>query len=243
MEGQYMKLHEITTIPRGDYNPKEREFKLWPETSFDYKQIMKPLPGGSGLTYVASSRDHTRSIVILDPQDLKYYVGALTLERARTIPEKTWQSVLINVHPKYRGRGIAKSLYRLALLPKPEGLGLTLVSDSIQTPGGARIWLSLSQISGVEITGLVGIRKYEGKGSEQSTEIQNRYDELMNDLLGEVGGVYHSENIDFYFYEIPVKVMGSKLENMIKKSLIKIYPKDMVIGSHTLLMAKYGGGV
>lgn len=238
-----MRLREIEAIPSKEYNPKMGEFKLWPETSDYYKQIMKPVPGSSDLTYVTSSRDHTRSIVILDPQNLDYYVGALTLERARTIPEKTWQSVLVNVYPKYRGRGIAKSLYKLALLPKPEGLGLTLVSDSIQTPGGARIWVGLSQIPGVEITGIVGIRKYDKEKLANSPEIQNRYDELMNDLLGEVGGVYYDENIDFYFYEIPVKVVGSKLENMIKKSLIKIYPKDKVIGSHTLLMAKYGGGV
>ncbi len=235
-----MKLREITSILRSEYNPKEREFKLWPETSFDYKQIMKPLPGGSGLTYVVNTRNGIRSIVILDPQNLGYFVGALSLELTRTIPENTWQAKLINVHPKYRGRGIAKSLYRLALLSKPEGLGLTLVSDSIQTPGGARIWTSLSQMPGVEITGLVGIKKY-GKDRAQSPEIQNRYEELMNDLLGKVGGVYHSENVDFYFYEIPVNVVGSKLENMIKTSLIKIYPKDKVIGSHTLLMAKYSG--
>ena len=239
-----MRLREITTIARGEYNPKEREFKLWPEMTDYYKHHMKPLPGGSGLTYVTSSSNaFNRGIVILDPQNLNYYVGSLTLERARTIPENTWQAALISVHPKYRGQGIAKSLYGLALLPKPDGLGLTLISDSTQTPGGVRNWLSLSQIPGVEVTGIVGIRKYEGKGSEQSTEIQNRYDELMNDLLGEVGGVYRSENVDFYFFEIPVKVVGSKLENAIKKSLIKIYPKDMVIGSHTLLMAKYGGGV
>jgi hypothetical protein len=238
-----MRIREVTIIPGKEYNPKEREFKLWPETSFDYKQIMKPLPGGSGLTYVVNNRKYNRSIVILDPQNLGYYVGELKLERSNTIPENTWATSLVSVHPKYRGRGIAKSLYGLALLPKSVGLGLTLVSDSLQTPGGVRNWLSLSQISGVEVTGIVGVIKYEDKGSAKSSEIQNRYDELMNDLLGEVGGVYHSENIYFYFYEIPVKLVGSKLENVIKKSLIKIYPKDMVIGSHTLLMAKYGGGI
>jgi len=61
------------------------------------------------------------------------------------------------------------------------------------------------------------------------------------DLLETVGGFYHSENMYYYFYQIPVKLVGSKLENAINKSLIKIYPKGLVIGHDTLLMAQYGG--
>jgi GNAT superfamily N-acetyltransferase len=240
-----MRLREITKIPRSDYNPKEPTFKLWPEISRDYKRTMRPLPGGGGFSYVTmSGNNYNREIVILDPQNLGYYVGALSLERARTIPENTWQATLINVHPKYRGRGIAKSLYRLALLPKPDGLGLTLVSDSTQTPGGVRNWLSLSQMPGVEVTGLVAVRRpVKPSMLAQFPEMQNNYEKIMDDLLGVVGGVYHSENVDFYFFEIPVKVMGSKLENAIKKSLINIYPKGVMMDHHTLLMAKYDGGI
>lgn len=237
-----MRLYEIETIPKSEYNPKGIDFKLWPETSQTYKQHMKPLPGGSGLTYVTGGRDHTRTIVILDPQNLSYYVGELRLETANTIPEKAWQASLINVHPKYRGQGIAKALYGLALLPKPEGMGLTLVSDALQTPGGARNWVSLSQISGVEVTGLVAVRKVDLEKLAQSPTVQDNYEKIMVDLLGEVGGFYHSENNQFYFYQIPVQVVGSKLENTIKKSLIKIYPKDFIMHHHTLLMAQYGGG-
>lgn len=236
-----MRLYEIESIPGKEYNPKAGEFKLWPEDAEHYKQTMKPLPGGSGLTYVTHSRDYNRSIVILDPQNLSYYVGELKLERANTIPEKTWQASLISVHPKYRGQGIAKALYGLALLPKPEGQGLTLVSDSIQTPGGARNWASLSQISGVEVTGLVAVQKVDLEKLAQSPETQARYEKLMTDLLGEVGGFYYSENTYYYFYQIPVNVVGSNLENTIKKSLIKIYPKDFIMHHHTLLMAQYDG--
>lgn len=235
-----MRLYEIETIPKSEYNPKGIDFKLWPETSQTYKQHMKPLPGGSGLTYATNSRQYNRSIVILDPQNLSYFVGELKLERANTIPDNTWQASLISVHPKYRGQGIAKALYGLALLPKPEGQGLTLVSDSLQTPGGVRNWASLSQISGVEITGVVSVRKVDMK--ELPSEIQSKYLETMTDLLETVGGFYHSENMYYYFYQIPVKLVGSKLENAINKSLIKIYPKGLVIGHDTLLMAKYGGG-
>lgn len=236
-----MRLYEIETIPKSEYNPKGIDFKLWPETSQTYKQHMKTLPGGSGLTYVTSGRDHNRAIIILDPQNLSYYVGELKLETANTIPDKTWQASLINVHPNYRGQGIAKALYGLALLPKPEGMGLTLVSDSLQTPGGARNWASLSQISGVEVTGLVAVQKVDLEKLAQSPETQARYEKIMTDLLGEVGGFYYSENMYYYFYQIPVEVVGSKLENTIKKSLIKIYPKDFIMGYHTLLMAQYDG--
>ncbi len=237
-----MRLCEIETIPGSEYNPKAGQFKLWPETSLEFKQSMKPLPGGSGLTYVTSSREYNKSIVILDPKNLNYYVGEIRLEKARTIPDNTWQAVLISVHPKYRGQGIAKALYGLALLPKPEGMGLTLVSDSLQTPGGVRNWVSLSQISGVDVTGIVSVRKVDLQKLAQSPTTQDEYEKLMVDLLGEVGGFYYSENKDFYFYQIPVEVVGSNLENAIKKSLIKIYPKGLVIGHGTLLMAQYGGG-
>lgn len=236
-----MRLYEIETIPGREYNPKAKEFFLWPEDAAHYKQTMKPLPGGSGLTYVTNSRQYNRSIVILDPSNLNYFVGELKLERANTIPDNTWQASLISVHPKYRGQGIAKALYGLALLPKPEGQGITLISDSLQTPGGVRNWASLSQIPGVEVTGLVAVQKVDLKKLAQSPETQARYEKLMTDLLGEVGGFYYSENMYYYFYQIPVKVVGSNLENTIKKSLIKIYPKDFIMHHHTLLMAQYGG--
>ena len=236
-----MRLYEIETIPGREYNPKAGEFQLWPETAQTYKQHMKPLPGGSGLTYVTSGRDYSRSIVILDPKNLNYFVGELKLETADTIPNKTWQASLISVHPKYRGQGIAKALYGLALLPKPEGQGLTLISDSLQTPGGARNWASLSKIPGVEVTGLVAIRKIDLEKLAQSPTIQDNYEKIMVDLLGNVGGVYHSENRYHYFYQIPVSIVGSKLENAIKKSLIKIYPKGFIMNHHSLLMATYGG--
>lgn len=239
-----MRLYEIDTIPGNQYDPTAKEFKLWPEDAEHYKQIMRPLPGGNGLTYATLSfrRDdhgYNRSIVILDPNNLDYYIGRLKLERANNIPDHAWQASVISVHPEYRGRGIAKELYKLALLPKPEGMGVTLISDSIQTPGGVRNWASLSQISGVEITGIVSVRKVDIK--YVPSEIQSKYLETMTDLLETVGGFYHSENKNFYFYQIPVKLVGSKLENAIKKSLIKIYPKDTNIVHDTLLMAKYDG--
>lgn len=233
-----MRLHEIETISKRDYDPKGIDFNLWPEDAYNYKQMMRPLPGGSGLTYVTNIAQYNRSIVILDPQNLKYYVGKLHLERDNTIPDNTWQASLINVHPKHRGQGIAKALYGLALLPKPTGMGLPLVSDSIQTPGGVRNWISLSQIPGVDVTGVVVIRKVDIK--KLPSDIESAYVKTMTDLLEKVGGFYHSENNQFYFYQIPVHLVGSKLENTVKKSLIKIYPKDFVMGYTTLLMAQYG---
>jgi len=234
-----MRLHEITTLPSNEYNPKASDFKIHPEVSKEFKQIMKPLPGGSGLTYVVRSGNYSDiRITILDPQDLSYRVGTLTIDQGGSIPENTWQAVLINVHPKYRGQGIAKALYGLALLPKPEGLGLTLVSDASQTPGGARNWLSLSQIPGVEVTGLVIVRIPDDPVPKH---IAPSYENLINDLLGKIGAVYHSESEYYYFYEIPVDLVGEKLENIIKNSHIKIYPKGVVIGHGTLLMAKYSG--
>jgi len=243
-------LSEIEEIPIGDYNPGADRFKLWPSEAATYKQIMKPLPGGSGLTYVTKLKSDEIVIVILDPQNFSYYVGELKLEQAKnTTPNNTWQASLISVHPKYRGQGIAKALYGLALLPKPAGLGLTLVSDSLQTPGGVRNWVSLSQIPGVTVTGLAVVRKIGKEDLKRFPNMERTYEKLMIDLLGKVGGFYYSKNQYSYFYQIPVHVVGSKLENAIKKSLIKIYPEGFdpefpykYALSGTLLMAKYEGG-
>lgn len=238
-------INEIEAIPKSDYNPGKDRFKLWSDDAVEYKRIMKPLPGGSGLTYVTKLKSNEIVTIILDPQNLSYYVGELHLFQTAFIPNNTWQASLISVHPKYRGRGIAKALYGLALLPKPEGLGLTLVSDSLQTPGGIRNWVSLSQIPGVDVTGIAVVRKVDKTDLKKFPDVEKAYEKLMVDLLGKVGGFYHSENQYFYFYQIPVRVAGSTLENAIKKSLIKIYPANFPVADalpETLLIAKYEGG-
>lgn len=237
------RLNEIEAMSGASYNPISSEFRLDSESSNFYKKAMKKLPGSNDYTYVVDKSESPPVITILDPNNLSYIVAELKLKRKSTLPEQTTQVSTIMVHPKYRGKGIAKALYGIALLPKPDGLGLTLVSDERQTPGGVRNWVSLSQIPGVEVTGIVALPKFDQKKFDASPITQQSYATIMNDLIGNIGGVYYGENNYKYFYQIPVKLIGSKLENVIEKSLIKIYPKDFVDGIYyeTLLMAKYEG--
>jgi GNAT superfamily N-acetyltransferase len=64
-------------------------------------------------------------------------------------PMKTWEVDSVAVEPKYRGRGIAKALYGIAL----SILRLPVEAGQIQTSYGQKMWLMLNSIPGVEVVG------------------------------------------------------------------------------------------
>lgn len=246
-----MRLHEIEAIPKSGYDPKADQFYINNYTAKKYQSEMKPLPGGSGLTYVVNEDETGAAIIILDPKRLggfqSYYVGKLGVKKiVLGLLKGSAQVYSISVHPNYRGMGIARALYGLVLLPEPQGMGLTLISDQAQTPGGIQNWVSLSKIPGVEVTGLVRIAKIDDAELANFPQVEKQVDQVLDDLFGKVGGVYLSETEKFYFFQIPVESVGSKLENKVKDSMIKIYPSAkqelMNLGFRAFLMAQYGDG-
>ena len=64
-------------------------------------------------------------------------------------PLKTWQVETVATDPDYRGQGLGKALYGIAL----NILKLTLEAGDTQTKHGQAMWLMLNSIPGVEVLG------------------------------------------------------------------------------------------
>ena len=137
---QPQQVSEIARIPQGDYGD---EGTLSP----DIPQVKrKKLPGGSGLTYGVNRKDpEFMEIMIFDGDRL-----AGELDLAATLdPLETWRVESVVASPEYKGQGIGKSLYGIALTI----LGLTLETGETQTKHGQRMWIMLNSIPGVEVLG------------------------------------------------------------------------------------------
>jgi GNAT superfamily N-acetyltransferase len=132
---------EIARIPQGDYGTAGTiDAERVPEVD------RKELPGGSGLTYGINQKDtEFLEIMIFDQDEI---VGELDLSDTRG-PMKTWSVENLAVDPAHRGRGIAKSLYGIAL----SILRLPVEAGQIQTGHGQKMWLMLNSIPGVEVVG------------------------------------------------------------------------------------------
>jgi GNAT superfamily N-acetyltransferase len=135
-----MRFYEIARIPQGDFGDKDTLRQP------DYKIKKKPLPGGSGYTYAVNKKDpEFMEIMIFDSDTL---VAELDLG-ATLDPLKTWQVETVATDPDYRGRGLGKALYGIAL----NILKLTLEAGDTQTKHGQAMWIMLNSIPGVEVKG------------------------------------------------------------------------------------------
>jgi GNAT superfamily N-acetyltransferase len=135
------ELNEIARIPQGDFGDKDT--LIAPTT---LPQNRKPLPGGSNFTYAINKKDpEYMEIMIYDEDQL---VAELDLF-ATLDPLKTWGIETVAVDPDYRGRGLGKALYGIAL----SILKLTLEAGETQTKHGQAMWIMLNSIPGVEVKG------------------------------------------------------------------------------------------
>lgn len=153
-----MRLHEIARIPQselGDFGSAGTIIP--PKNPVDKKE----LPGGSGLTYGINKENDLIEIMIFDGDNL---AGELDIVYTRS-PAKTWGVDTIAVEPAYRGRGIAKALYGIAL----SILRLTLEAGQQQTQHGQAMWLMLNSIPGVEVLGYdqVPTQRYQAQPGDQ----------------------------------------------------------------------------
>jgi len=198
-------------------------------------QTGNQLPGfDKKFKYSFNNYEKNGHIIFIIDTEAEKVVSEMVLEPCT----KKWQPPLenafivtgISTDPEYRRQGLAMALYKLALLPKPRGLGVTLVSGEMQTPAGRRNWYNLSKMPGIEITGFVAIPDNE-----------NTPLDIFDDLLGKVGGVYiksskETNSTKWHFYEIPVGAVGKRIDNTLRSSKIKIYGR-----SDNGLIAKYIG--
>jgi GNAT superfamily N-acetyltransferase len=138
------ELDEIARIPQSELGGWGDKDTLEPMTKPPKNR--KPLPGGSGLTYAVNRKDpEFMEIMIFDGDTL-----AAELDLFATLdPLKTWRVETVVTDPDYRGRGMGKALYGIAL----SILKLTIEAGEQQTKFGQAMWLMLDSIPGVEVLG------------------------------------------------------------------------------------------
>jgi len=126
-----MRLFEITRIP--DYK-KERDWKnftpYWANEDYSVHDQKGPME-----IRVYENQGLLRIVGLINERIMAY----LTLMRVGTY----YSVQSVQVASEYRGKGVAPYFYDIAI----SDLGLELVSDSVQTLGGAGIWDKLSKNS------------------------------------------------------------------------------------------------
>jgi GNAT superfamily N-acetyltransferase len=144
-----MRFFEIARIPNLDFG---KEGTVTPP---DFKVKKKPLPGGSGFNYAVKKTSDNVSIMIFDGEEIAAELNLFATQD----PLKTWRVETIAVEPKFRGHGLAKALYGVAL----SILKLTVEAGDTQTRHGQRMWLMLNSIPGVDVKGynMVATNKYQ----------------------------------------------------------------------------------
>ena len=137
------RVNEIARLPKselGDWGDKG--------TLADPKHPVKttPLPGGSKFGY-AVNKTSTGDIEIMIFDGLTL-VAEMDLFDTQDYM-KTWRVETVVVDPDYRGQGLGKALYGIAL----SILKLTVEAGDTQTKHGQQMWLMLNSIPGVEVVG------------------------------------------------------------------------------------------
>ena len=190
------------------------------------RKNIKPLPGGSGLNYATIDNGRLLEIRILD-QSGQEAIGQLKLLRVSFPIDNAYQVSTVTVDEDYRGKGIAKSLYGVAL----SILKITLIAGSQQTPGGKRNWMSLAQIPGVEVRGYVEL-------DNNDINKEKNVDTVMGQLGGDYLGEDEDGNMIFAFDVVPGT--GS-LTPAVKTKLNKLYYGEYDMLYVTGLYARWAG--
>lgn len=153
-----MRFFEIARIPQSELGDFGSAGTVIPPKG-DVER--KELPGGSGLTYAVNKENDLLEIMIFDGDAL---AGELDIVYTRG-PTKTWGVDTVAVEPEYRGRGIGKALYGIAL----SILKLPLEAGQMQTRHGQQMWLMLDSIPGVEVLGYdqVPTQQYKAQPGDQ----------------------------------------------------------------------------
>lgn len=232
------ELDEISRITAGDY----RGGKSSLYAARTGKQIRR-LPGGSGLLYSTDvGRFGGVDIKLWDPQGQDYLaqkdqqkrnlpgqlIGKLTLETADNFPLKgALQVATITVDEDYRGSGLAKALYGIVLtiLKRP------LLAGSMQTPGGRKNWVSLSQIPGVEMKGFFAVGANDltlrKKPQDSWERKQNKnVDAAIDTIMGQLGGQYLGKSprgSEYFAFDVRPNTTGKELEAHVKQKLANVY--------------------
>jgi len=140
---QEAKIDEIARIPQSELGDWVDKGTLEPPKTPVKK---KELPGGSGFTYAVNQTGKgDLEIMIFDGEKL---AAELDLFETQDVLN-TWGVETVVVERPYRGQGLGKALYGIAL----SILKLTIEAGQTQTKHGQQMWLMLNSIPGVEVLG------------------------------------------------------------------------------------------
>lgn len=143
----------------------------------------------------------------VEPKGKPKVVGLLELKKAGFVPyPNAWQVDLVTVDEDLKGQGYGLALYGLAM----SELKMTLVAGPQQTPDGRKMWKKLNSIPGVEVKGLVEVKKDENR------------DKKLDDIMA-LGGDMVGSLDKYNFFEFDVVPGKDELAPAIKTSLSKLY--------------------
>ena len=160
-------LDEISRLPKSDAGDFGDKGTIVPP-KHDVKKT--PLPGGSGFTYAVNKTGKGDiEIMIFDGDTL---AAELDLFDTQDVTG-AWRVETVVVDPDYRGKGLGKALYGIAL----SILKLTLEAGDTQTRHGQQMWLMLNSIPGVEVMGysMEPTDEYRAKPGDQIIDQNDRW--------------------------------------------------------------------
>lgn len=181
--------------------PKAPDFNLFPEYR-DYHAAM--------MAKWQINKDEEERSGRKSPQ----LIGKLVLEEVSNFPlSNAYRVEAITVDEDFRGKGIGKSLYGIAL----SILKITLLAGEAQTPGGRKNWAGLSKIPGVQLKGYAMIFRNGTDFEQRATNA------VMNDMDGVFLGNSPDGKAKFLTFDVKPNTTGDEIETTIKNKMIKIY--------------------
>lgn len=225
-------ITEIEAIPAWQYAGGE-------EVLQDFNNInistLKPLPGNNQFQYAVEQAGHMTRLLIVDPKNPTDAIAMLEVNKDDLPIRGNPVSVeTITVDKRYRGRGLSKALYSLIL----KDMKRPLIAGYAQTPGGRRNWLSLVNMPGVEVKGVIQMNNNSfdpskaASGSKHEKNIEKNMDSVM-----ELGGQFIGKDKYASYWAFDVVPGKGQLAPYIKNSLSRIYGYD----APTTMLARYVG--
>jgi GNAT superfamily N-acetyltransferase len=234
MESVQESLKEIAAMPAHQFAGGKDMLGMFQTPA---KKHLKPLPGGTDLQYAIETNRFGTIVQVVDPGmpgiTRPQVVAVLNLDSS-DLPN-TVQVGSITVDEDYRGRGLARALYGIVLTIMRKNL----VSGSSQTPGGRRNWLSLANIPGVEVQGLVRISNqiFDMARTATVSPQWRKYAERTVDQVMQLGGQFYSKDNNSTYWLFDVVPGKGSLQPAVKNALSRLYGYD----SDNLLLATWTG--
>ena len=203
------------------------------------KQNLQPLLSGTDLLYAVDQDRHGPRVVIVESGvstgTKPRVVAALYLAPVDYLPN-TVQVASITVNEDYRGRGLAKALYGIVFTKMRKNL----LSGDEQTPGGKRNWMSLVNMPGVQVKGLVRIDNdiFDLNKNRVPSNYQKYIDQTIDQIM-ELGGQFFHKDQDFSYWLFDVVPGKGQLQPYVQNSLSKLYGYD----ARNLLLATWNRGI